>query len=46
MPIRWSAVQVDQAMNEVEARMDEAQLFLCLHGLGNGRRTPCGAALS
>ena len=28
MPIRWSAVQVDQAMNEVEARLDEAQLFL------------------
>ena len=28
MPIKWSAVQVDQAMNEVEARLDEAQLFL------------------
>lgn len=28
MPIKWSAVQVDQAMSEVEARLDEAQLFL------------------
>jgi len=28
MPIRWSAVKVNQAMNEVEARMDEAQIFL------------------
>ena len=27
MPIKWSAVKVDQAMNEVEARLDEAQLF-------------------
>jgi hypothetical protein len=28
IPIKWSAVKVDQAMNEVEARLDEAQLFL------------------
>ena len=28
MPIKWSAVKVDQAMNEVEARLEEAQLFL------------------
>jgi hypothetical protein len=28
MPIKWSAVKVDQAMNEVEARLDEAQIFL------------------
>ena len=28
MPIKWSAVKVDEAMNEVEARLDEAQLFL------------------
>ncbi|MBN2099072.1 MAG: hypothetical protein JW753_05685 [Dehalococcoidia bacterium] len=28
MPMKWSAVQVDQAMNEVEARLDEAQLYL------------------
>ena len=42
MPIKWSAVQVDRAMNEVEARVDEAQLFLeqAIVAVQKARRIP------
>jgi hypothetical protein len=42
MPIKWSAVQVDQAMSEVEARLDEAQLFLeqAIVAVQKARRIP------
>jgi hypothetical protein len=42
MPIKWSAVQVEQAMNEVETRVDEAQLFLeqAIVAVQKARRIP------